>query len=64
MELLLKHERKIKQQVREYNSIHGTRLTMRGWIEILTELGTDEIARQRHYLHSGLLAKQQTEVLK
>ncbi len=57
MELLPRHERQIKEQMRAYKDIHEKNLTTRQWIETLLSLGDAEIERQRHLLHSGILVE-------
>jgi hypothetical protein len=54
MELLPRQTVRIKQQVKEYNNICGTKLTTRQWTEKLLSLGDDALDDARRQLVSGL----------
>lgn len=57
MELLPRHERQIKEQLREYNKICNTKLTSRQWLVKIIELGQEKVDDANRQLVTGLIIK-------
>jgi len=55
MELLPRHERQLKEQIRAYNRIHGCRFSRKQWLDVLLDLGQDEIDKLQRHLATGLI---------